>query len=478
MKLELHRRKAESLADLLAAEGCALDLRCGGNGSCGRCRVQLLSGTYRIDGKERSVSPPGISAKACRTVLESERGCVDVPDRSLRTLPGRILTEWTGNPPPSLPDPVIGIDIGTTTVAAVKLVNGTIVARASAFNGQSRFGDNVISRIVHAGSSKEALEEERRAVRETIDELLAELDASDCIRIGVAGNTVMTLLFHGVDPSPVGTMPFLPPLRCFPIRTARECGLISAPPDLPVLTMPAIAGFVGGDLVGGILRTDPQPGEMLVDIGTNCEMVFRTREGIFCTAAAAGPAFEGSGIPCGSRAVEGAVDHYFPDGTFSVLGGGEAAGLCGSAMIDFLAVMRRKGCLNEFGRLQPKAERFAFTETLSIREEEISQLLKAKAAVAAGIQTLADSCGTPVRRLLLAGGFARYLDPANARAIGMLPEVECRIVGNTSLAGAAELAAKPELLPELERLSALPHELPLNALPEFENNFIDGLMLP
>ena len=131
-----------------------------------------------------------------------------------------------------------------------------------------------------------------------------------------------------------------------------------------------------------------------MDIGTNCEMVFRTREGIFCTAAAAGPAFEGSGIPCGSRAVEGAVDHYFPDGTFSVLGGGEAAGLCGSAMIDFLAVMRRKGRLNEFGRLQPKAEQFAFTETLSIREEEISQLLKAKAAVAAGIQTLADSCGT------------------------------------------------------------------------------------
>lgn len=480
MKLELTRRKETgSLADLLEAQGCPLDLRCGGNGSCGRCRVQLLSGTYRIDGEEVSVSPPGISAKACRTVLTSENGCVEVPETSYRSLSsGSILADWTGAPLARISAPVIGVDIGTTTVAAVKLVDGRITARASAFNEQSRFGDNVISRIVHAGSSPEALEEERKAVADTINKLLAELDGSDCIRIAVAGNTVMSLLFHGIDPTPVGTMPFLPPTRCFPIRTARDCGLISVPPDIPVLTVPAIAGYVGGDLVAGIARTNPQPGEMLVDIGTNCEIVFRTSEKIFCTAAAAGPAFEGGGIPCGSRAVEGAIDHYFPDGTFSVLGGGNARGLCGSAMIDFLAVLRRKEQLNEFGRLQPEADRFAFTDSLSISEEEISQLLKAKAAVAAGIQTLADYCATPVKRILLAGGFARYLDLANAKAIGMLPDVECRIVGNTSLAGAAELAAKPEMLSELERLSAEPCELPLNALPEFENNYIDGLMLP
>ena len=253
MKLELTRReKTESLADLLETQGSPLDLRCGGNGTCGRCRVQLLSGTYRIDGEEISVSPPGISAKACRTVLTSENGCVEVPESSRRSVSGSILADWTGTPPPHIPEPVIGIDIGTTTVAAVKLVNGTIAARASAFNGQSRFGDNVISRIVHAGSSPEALEEERKAVADTINELLAELDASDCVRIAVAGNTVMSLLFHGIDPTPVGTMPFLPPTRCFPIRTAHDCGLLSAPPAIPVLTVPAIAGYVGGDIVSGM----------------------------------------------------------------------------------------------------------------------------------------------------------------------------------------------------------------------------------
>ena len=170
MKLELTRRKETgSLADLLEAQGCPLDLRCGGNGSCGRCRVQLLSGTYRIDGEEVSVSPPGISAKACRTVLTSENGCVEVPETSYRSLSsGSILADWTGAPLARISAPVIGVDIGTTTVAAVKLVDGRITARASAFNEQSRFGDNVISRIVHAGSSPEALEEERKAVADTI----------------------------------------------------------------------------------------------------------------------------------------------------------------------------------------------------------------------------------------------------------------------------------------------------------------------
>lgn len=477
MKLELCKRDAGNLVRLLESAGYALDLRCGGNGTCGRCRVHLLSGTYLVDGGRVSVSPPGVSANACRTVLESETGTLEIPETSLISHAGRIVADWTGEPLPGIPEPVIAIDAGTTTVAAVKIVNGEITGRASVFNAQSRFGDNVIARIVHAGSSPEALRKEQEAIVCSMNRVLSELDASGCVRIAVAGNTVMSLLFHGIDPAPVGTMPFLPPVRCFPVRKASGFGLL-APPEIPVLTVPAIAGYVGGDLVAGLARTKLQAGEMLVDIGTNCEILFCTPEGVLCTAAAAGPAFEGAGIQCGSRAVEGAIDHYFAGGGFSVLGNAGPKGLCGSAMVDFLAVLRRNGGLNEFGRLQPEAERFRFTENLSISEEEISQLLKAKAAVAAGIRTLADHCGVPLKRIYLAGGFARYLDLANAKAIGMLPETECRIVGNTSLAGAAELAVSPEKLAMLEELSAAPRELPLNSFPEFENNYIDGLMLP
>ncbi|MPN02962.1 hypothetical protein SDC9_150183 [bioreactor metagenome] len=163
---------------------------------------------------------------------------------------------------------------------------------------------------------------------------------------------------------------------------------------------------------------------------------------------------------------------------FSVLGGGEPRGLCGSAFIDFLAVERAAGHLNEFGRYQPRAETMTITPEIFVHEYDIEQLLKAKAAVWAGIRTLEEYCGRRANRIYLAGGFAQNLDLEHAVAIGMLPERTYEIVGNTSLGGAARLAAAPETTAELERLIDLPREVPLNTLPGFEDNFIDGLLLP
>lgn len=464
-----------NLAKLLAAAGCPLDLRCGGNGTCGRCRVKLCSGEWEVDGRPLSVPA---EANACRTRLVSPRGEVDVPERSMAATRGQVATAWRGQPLPDSDETVIAIDLGTTTVAAAKLHGREIVREASCFNSQSRFGDNVITRINHAGSSPEALGELRRAAADSINELLIQLDPSDAVRIAVAGNTVMSCLFHGIDPSSIGVMPFTPPCRVFPVRSAAELGLRAG--EIPVLTVPAIAGYVGGDLTAGLFETRLKPGELLVDIGTNCEIILRSEEGFFCTAAAAGPAFEGAGIHCGCRAVPGAVDHYFGNGSFSVIGQGVApVGLCGSAMIDFLAVERRLGHLNEFGRIQPPADSFEAAPGVSINEWEIEQLLKAKAAVCAGIQTLSRHCGIAVRKIYLAGGFARYLDLGNAVGCGLLPGgCELEAVGNTSLGGAARLALDPGVAAELEILIDLPREIPLNLLPEFEDNYIDGLLLP
>ena len=464
-----------NLAKLLAAAGCPLDLRCGGNGTRGRCRVKLCSGEWEVDGRPLSVPA---EANACRTRLVSPRGEVDVPERSMAATRGQVATAWRGQPLPDSDETVIAIDLGTTTVAAAKLHGREIVREASCFNSQSRFGDNVITRINHAGSSPEALGELRRAAADSINELLIQLDPSDAVRIAVAGNTVMSCLFHGIDPSSIGVMPFTPPCRVFPVRSAAELGLRAG--EIPVLTVPAIAGYVGGDLTAGLFETRLKPGELLVDIGTNCEIILRSEEGFFCTAAAAGPAFEGAGIHCGCRAVPGAVDHDFGNGSFSVIGQGVApVGLCGSAMIDFLAVERRLGHLNEFGRIQPPADSFEAAPGVSINEWGIEQLLKAMAAVCAGIQTLSRHCGIAVRKISLAGGFARYIDLGNAVGCGLLPGgCELEAVGNTSLGGAARLALDPGVAAELEILIDLPREIPLNLLPEFEDNYIDGLLLP
>lgn len=464
-----------NLAKLLAAAGYPLDLRCGGNGVCGRCRVKLRTGEWETDGK--TVTAPA-EVNACRTRLVSARGTVDVPEQSTAAERGRTVTAWRGRQLPENGETVIAVDIGTTTIAAVKLRGNQVIREASCFNSQNRFGDNVITRISQAGASLEALESMRHAAVASINELLDQLDASNAVRIAVAGNTAMSCFLHGVDPSPIGVMPFEPPRRIFPIRSATELGLRAG--EIPVLTVPAIAGYIGGDLTAGLFETTLRPGELFVDIGTNCEIILRSPTGFFCTSAAAGPAFEGAGIHCGCRAIPGAIDHYFGNGSFSMIGTGNTpVGLCGSAMIDFLAVERKLGHLNEFGRIQPPADSFEAVPGISICEREIEQLLKAKAAVRAGIRTLADHCGIPIQKIYLAGGFAHYLDFANAVGCGMLPaECEFEAVGNTSLGGAAHLALDPSAADELEKLIDIPEEIPLNLLPEFKDNYIDDLLLP
>ncbi len=454
--------KSDRLLSEILAEGEFMpDMRCGGNGTCGRCRVTLVSGVWEAEGE--IVSAPA-EALACRTKLLSDSGEVD-----LVPIPGngKISAEWNALPLPAKPETVIAFDIGTTTIAAVKIRNGEVTAKASCFNAQSKYGDNVVTRIHYAGTDLAGLQ---NSVLDSIRPLLLQLGTEDVRRIAVAGNTVMTCLFHGLDPSGIGVLPFTPPARIFPERN----DLFD---EIPVLTVPCIAGYVGGDITAGLYETKLKPGEMLIDIGTNCEIVFHTEKGIFCTAAAAGPAFEGAGMGCGRRAVDGAIDHYSGNGKYTVIGNGKPDGLCGSGMVDFLAVERAAGHLNEFGRIQPKNECFEVADGVKIYECDIEQLLKAKAAVWAGIRTLESYVGAGAEKIYLAGGFAQYLNLENAVRIGMLPERKYEIVGNTSLAGAARLAVSPEIETDLEALIDLPRELPLNTLPGFEDNFIDGLLL-
>ncbi len=452
----------ENLAHILAGKGCAPDLRCDGRGTCGRCRVTLLSGTWDVDG--RTVQAPA-EALSCRTRLLSEHGEVEFTP-ALQS--GKIAADWFTAPLPATSEAVIGIDLGTTTVAAVKVFEGQIIGQAGCFNAQHRYGDNVLTRINVAATDLNGLQQ---AILSSVRDLLAELDLSDVKRIAVAGNTVMTCLFHGIDPSSIGVLPFTPPARIFPERH----DLFG---NIPVLTVPCIAGYVGGDLTAGLAETKLADGEMLVDIGTNCEIIFNTGSGLICTAAAAGPAFEGAGLHFGCRAAAGAIDHYFGSHEFSVIGNTVPQGLCGSAYIDFLAVERAAGHLNDFGRYIPKAESMNITGGIFIHEYDIEQILKAKAAVHAGIKTLEDHCGRRATKIDLAGGFARFLDLSNAIATGMLPERNYRIAGNTSLAGAARLAVQPELMYKLLELIDRPREIQLNTLPDFEDNFIDGLLLP
>lgn len=462
-----------TVVEQLQQAGVELDLRCGGRGICGRCNVAVIAGDFLCDNSPVSV---GETVPACRLTLLGDVGELEIPESSLRKFTGgQLADDWSSRSLPDSKRTVIAVDLGTTTLAAVKLCGNQIVKRCGTFNLQSQYGDNVLSRIDAAANNLSGLQQ---AAADSINLLLQQLGTDDVECIAVSGNTVMSSLLHKVDPAPIGVMPFVPPMRKFPVCSCASLGL-NVVPDVPLYTVPAIAGYVGGDLTAGLGEVDLQPGEMLIDIGTNCEIIFHTGKELVCTAAAAGPAFEGAGIQCGCRAVAGAIDRYWGKEKFSVLGDvTEPIGLCGSALIDFLAEERKSERLSEFGRFEPAAPAMTITGKIQITEGEIEQLLKAKAAVWAGIAALEANCGVRAEKIYLAGGFAKYLSLDNAIAIGMLPERDYRILGNSSLAGAARLALSPESLPMLEHLADLPREVILNTLPEFQDFYIDGLLLP
>ncbi len=480
MRYEFQNSASRSLDVLLEEAGARIDWRCGGGGRCNRCLVTLIAGVYRYEERTLTQADFPCSIKACRAVLLSDSGIVDVPETSLRPLSGgQIEVNWSARALPVVPEVVVGVDIGTTTVAAVKLINGEVVAKASAFNAQSRFGDNVISRIQYASGGATALKELRDSVLESINQVLMEVGAQEAVRVAVAGNTVMSSLWLGIDPASLGHMPFTPPVRVFPVISGKEAGLTALKGDTPIWTAPVISGFLGGDLSCGLRETHLQPGEMLVDVGTNCEIIFYGAKGLVGSAAAAGPAFEGAGIACGMRALPGALEHYYAPGRYKVIGGGAPIGLCGSALVDVLAVGRRAGFIGEYGRYE-RGFTGEVAPGISINEAEVATILQAKAAVESGIACMRSQGGGALKRLFLAGGFARGLNLTNAQAIGLLPS-DCEIgcVGNTSLAGAVRLAADPEIgIAQLSDLCEQVQEIWLNQLPEFEECFVDSLVLP
>ena len=454
----------ETITEFLLRTGRGLPSACALGRGCGKCRVKLLSGVWECNGK---ICCAPCEAVACRTRLKSCVGTIEVPDSE--EAPPAVLQSWENAFVLPCSDlPVIALDLGSTTLAGVRIEKGSVVKSAGTLNGQCAWGDNVISRIEKA---EKHFVKVRKALLDSCFQVLEELEYKSVSRIGLAGNTVMSCFLHGISPAPIGVYPFKAPCLVFPERR-----------DLfdtkEVVTVPCMTGFLGGDITGGLYTFPLAEGELFLDLGTNCEMVFRTVEGVFGTSAAAGPAFEGAGITAGSRAVPGAVDHYEGKGRYTVIGGKEAKSICGSGVIDFLAVEREKGSLDKFGRFTSGAPGAELAPGVMVFEKDIAEVLKAKAAVYSGICALEKATGSPVKKIKLAGGFSSFLNVENARKTGLLPAVETTICGNTSLAGAARAALSPETCIEMEKTIPQLRELHLNDLPCFTELFTKALLLP
>ena len=462
-----------NLMDALQKEGIYLDAPCGGNRKCGKCRVI-------VDGRE---------VLACETVVSGNMA-VTIPEKSgLKVLQTGISTRQNMNPLKE--GYLLAFDIGTTSVVCFLLdgKTGGELAKSSMLNPQTAFGADVISRIQAA--LRGDMEPQTRAIRAGMTQLVETVCAEAKIGpeaigvVSVVGNPAMQQLFLGVMPENLAAIPFAPVLT--EAKTI-PCGdVLQVCPNAELIIVPDISGYIGADTLGCVLSTQIYNKEeitLMVDIGTNGEMVLGNRERLIACSTAAGPALEGANIRFGMRGTDGAIDHVWLENgevKYSVIGGGEAIGICGSGLIDAVAAGLHLGLLNKRGRIQNENHIFRLTDKIYLTQDDIRQVQMAKGAIYAGIFLMAKQLGLEVeqiQKVRLAGAFGSFLNPESACRIGLLPEEllgRIEAVGNAAGSGAKMLACDREMLHLTQKLTGRIEFLELASLPEFSRAFAKAM---
>ncbi len=408
----------------------------------------------------------------------------------------------------------IAVDIGTTTVVVylVNLITGETVDIGSTYNSQMRHGDDVITRIVHAtegGGLQELQEAVVKDINTITDSLMERHNIKSCEvdAATISGNTTMSHIFWGLNPGSIREEPYIPTLNFFPMwrgGTAR----LSINPQSPIYTVPCVASYVGGDIVAGVLATkmhrNPEVA-LFMDIGTNGEIAIGNNEWLMTAACSMGPCFEGSGIRCGMRATPGAIEAvkidpetYEPQ--ISVIGGGLPMGICGSGMIDAISEMFLTGVIDrkgkfvkgKTGRIREGEEGSEFVfykdekhhKDIVLTEADVENIIRAKAALYAGIKTLLAEVGftmDAVEKIYIAGGFGNYINVEKAILLGMLPDIPKErfvFMGNTSITGAYLCLLSEELRKEAEDITSKMTYIELSVYRSFMDEYMSALFLP
>jgi uncharacterized 2Fe-2S/4Fe-4S cluster protein (DUF4445 family) len=441
----LHVSGGTPLQDVLFAQG--VEFPCGGRGRCKGCRIKVLSGFLPVTNEDqRLLSPAEVAAGwrlACRAGAETNL-TLELAQWEAAILGDESKLAFT--PRDGLG---IAVDLGTTTLVAqlVDLRTGNVLAVRTALNGQAQHGADIMSRIDFAVAGGQA--RLQAIIREQIGKLIEDLFAADAKRareltdVVLVGNTVMHHLFCGISVEPLSHYPFEPADDGPRVFRAEELGWKLAG---QVRFLPCLGGFVGSDILAGVLATELHESEALValiDLGTNGEIVLGNRERMLCASTAAGPAFEGARISMGMRAATGAISEVtWREGQFHcrVLGNVAPRGICGSGLVDAVAVGLETGSIQNTGKLSG-ATSLDLAPPVVVTQRDIRELQLAKGAIAAGFRILLQRWGataTDLSRVYLAGAFGNYISRASARRIGLLnfPPDKVEPAGNTALRGA------------------------------------------
>ncbi len=437
---------------------------------------------------------------------------------------GRILTGvW-----PGLHDRALGVafDVGSTTVAGhlCDLRTGELLASAGAMNPQIRFGEDLMSRVsyvmMHAGAEAELTAAVRGCLRDLVDDLVvaAGVDRADVLEVTLVGNPIMHHLVFGLDPTELGGAPFALATGSALRVPARDLEL-AVHPGARVYALPLIAGHVGADTAGVILAEAPHAQEgvtLVVDVGTNAEIVLAADGRLFAASSPTGPAFEGAQITAGQRAAPGAIERVRIDPEtleprFRVIGadawsdepgfaGARVSGICGSGIIEAIAELYLAGVLTAEGvidpaaaerspRVVPDGRAFAYVlhdppegPPIRITQNDVRQVQLAKAALYAGCRLLMDAAGVDrVDRIRLAGAFGAHIDPIHAMVLGLVPD--CDPARVTSAGNAAGTGARIALLnraarTDIEQVVGRVEKIETAVEPRFQEHFVQAMALP
>lgn len=398
----------------------------------------------------------------------------------------------------------VAVDLGSTTVCMtlMDLNSCAALCTASAYNRQIAFGEDILTRVFYSKNDPEKLQEIHAATIQSFRDVLEELEeqsgipAEDYSAMVVAGNTTMMHFFLGLDAFAVFASPYAPHGLSFDFYTASELGL---PQRGYVYCVPGRANYLGGDILSGMIATGiPEREEISVflDIGTNGELVVGSRDFLLCGAGAAGPALEGGVVQTGMRAVDGAVSRIeLKNGRFSftVLGGGEPKGLCGSGIVDLIAALFLGGKLDRLGKFRPESGGLVcengkfgicYAPGLIFWQKDVDAFLRTKSAANTMVDYILDYAGIPmdqVSRFYVAGAFGTHLDKEASVTIGLYPDMPReRIInaGNSSLEGAGRILTERSLISKIDSYLEKMEYIQFGAVADFVSRMVAAQAIP
>lgn len=476
----------ESIAQALLRKDYKVPMACGGNGTCGKCKVEI----------------DGAWVNSCKIYPEPEE---DIIISAFGWGEGREeLTQIAGVEKINITEgraweakrqtrkAFLAVDIGTTTIAAALAdkETGAVLATAGCGNSQRIFGQDVLSRIKASVSGTG--EKLKTLIRQDILNLSEEIQKKqkDIVieHIYIAGNTTMEHLYMGDSCEGLGKAPFTPVSL-----TERKDSLS----NIPVTLLPGISAFVGADIAAGMLacRMDgEEKPSLLLDLGTNGEMVLALEDKMIATSAPAGPALEGGNISCGVASVTGAISRVRVIGERAIIGtigNAPATGICGTGVLELVAGLYENHIIDASGQMKEKYRETGFPlarmkdgKQITFTQQDIREVQLAKAAIHSGIELLLEHAGISmgeIKKVYLAGGFGVYLDVHKAAGIGLLPaELEkcTKAVGNTSLQGCIAYGSSEENRSRTEEMIKKCESINLAEQADFEERYVANMNFP